>query len=211
MHIAPDGAGQKRVALTLDACSGDVDMRIVDALIENRIPATLFITRKWLNRNAKAARLLKAHSDLFEFEDHGAEHVPPVIGPEKPYGLKPAGTPRAVLEEVLGGAKAVDESFGGHSHWYRGATALYTPDAIDLIEKAGYRIGGFSLNGDFGASTSAKTADRNIERAKDGDIIISHVNQPRRASGPGVVKGVLALKKKGFKFVRLDQVEVVGE
>ncbi len=211
MHIVPDGSGEKRVALTLDACSGGVDMRIISALIDNEIPATLFITRKWLRRNSEAAGLLKAHADLFEFEDHGAEHVPPVIGSEKPYGLKPAGTPQAVLDEVLGGAKAVDEAFGGHSHWYRGATALYTPDAIRLIEKAGYRIGGFSVNGDLGASASEKRTDADIERAKDGDVIISHMNQPKRVSGPGVVKGVLALKKRGFQFVRLDQVELVSD
>ena len=209
MHIVPDGSGLKRVALTLDACSGGADMRIIDALIARKIPATLFLTRRWLDANPEAAALLNRHAELFEFEDHGAEHVPAVIGSEKPYGIAPAGTPDAVLAEVLGGAKAVDSAFGAHSHWYRGATALYTADAIQLIEQAGFSIGGFSLNGDFGASASAAVTEKNIAAAKDGDVIIAHMNQPRRASGPGVVAGVLDLQKTGFSFVRLDEVEIV--
>jgi hypothetical protein len=35
-------------------------------------------------------------------------------------------------------------------------------------------------------------------------VVISHINQPHRASGEGVAQGVLALKRRGVRFVRLD-------
>lgn len=210
MRLKPSDPGTHRVALTFDACSGGVDMRILSALISNDIPATLFVTGRWIASNPKASELLNRHKDLFDLEDHGAQHVPAVIGTEKPYGLKPAGTSEAVLAEVGGGAQSVQKTFGVTPHWYRGATALYSPAAISLIEGAGFRIGGFSLNADYGASASAKVAAKNIASARDGDVIIAHMNQPKRVSGAGVVQGILALKDKGYRFVRLDQAEIAA-
>jgi peptidoglycan/xylan/chitin deacetylase (PgdA/CDA1 family) len=77
---------------------------------------------------------------------------------------------------------------------------------MGLVATMGYRIGGFSLNGDIGASASEKATETRIASAKSGDVIISHVNQPTHPAGAGVVEGVLALKAKGFKFVRLEDV-----
>jgi peptidoglycan/xylan/chitin deacetylase (PgdA/CDA1 family) len=205
MHIVPIG-GVPEVALTLDACMGAADMRIIKALIDNGVPATIFATRRWLLHNPKVVHLLVSHADLFEIEDHGAEHIPAVIGSEKPYGIAPAGTANAVFNEVLGGAQAVQAATGVAPHWYRGATALYSKDAMSLVATMGYRIGGFSLNGDIGASASEKTTETRIASARSGDVIISHVNQPTRPAGAGVVAGILALKAKGFKFVRLEDV-----
>lgn len=205
MHIVPVGATPE-VALTLDACMGAADMRIINALIDNEVPATIFATRRWLVHNPKVVHLLVSRGDLFEIEDHGAEHIPAVIGTEKPYGIAPAGTANAVFNEVIGGAQAVQAATNVAPKWYRGATALYSKDAIALIGTMGFKIGGFSLNGDLGATASQKVAEARIAAAKNGDVIISHVNQPTHASGAGVVAGVLDLKAKGYKFVRLEDV-----
>lgn len=203
MHIVPVGSAPE-VALTLDACMGDADMRIINALIGNQVPATIFATRRWLVHNPQVVHLLVSHADLFEIEDHGAEHIPAVIGTERPYGIAPAGTANAVFNEIIGGAQAVQAATNVTPHWYRGATALYSKDAMALITTMGFRIGGFSLNGDLGATASQKVAEARIAAAKSGDVIISHVNQPTHASGAGVVAGVLDLKAKGYKFVRLE-------
>jgi peptidoglycan/xylan/chitin deacetylase (PgdA/CDA1 family) len=210
MHFSPD-AGVREVALTLDACMGGVDMRILGGLIDNGIPATIFATRRWLVHNPDAVRLIVDHADLFEIEDHGAEHVPAIIGTEHPFGIAPAGTAQAVTDEVLGGAQAVTDATRIEPHWYRGATALYTQDAVSLIKTLGFRVAGFSLNGDIGASVSTAVARSRIARAKSGDVILSHINQPTRAAGQGVIEGVLALKAKGFRFVRLRDVTVVED
>lgn len=205
MHIVPQGSAPE-VALTLDACMGAADMRIIKALIDNAVPATIFATERWLVRNPKVVHLLVAHPDLFEIEDHGAQHLPAVIGDARPYGLTPAGSATGVFNEVMGGAQAVQAATGVAPHWYRGAAAVYSDDALALIGSMGFRIGGFSLNGDLGASASEATTRTRIASARSGDVIISHVNQPRRAAGAGVVEGVLALKAKGFRFVRLEDV-----
>ena len=69
-----------QVALTLDACSGAFDEDLILFLIRNRIPATLFATKKWLDKNPRGLAILKANLDLFDVEDHGENHIPAVIG-----------------------------------------------------------------------------------------------------------------------------------
>lgn len=196
-----------QVALTLDACSGDVDHRILDVLVQEKIPATLFVTARWLRRNQAAIEILKAHPELFAIENHGAEHVPAITGQKTMYGIPTAGTPAAVEAEVKGGAEKITEIFGRQPLWYRDATARYSTDAVRQIESMGYKIAGYSLNGDRGASLPAKTVAHRIAAARDGDVIISHINQPKRVSGAGVADGILALKKKGVQFRLLKDME----
>src|SRR3569833_3480240 len=82
MHIVPVGAAPE-VALTLDACMGAADMRIINALVDNQVPATIFATRRWLVHNPKVVRLLVSPADLYENEDKGAENIPDNNGTER--------------------------------------------------------------------------------------------------------------------------------
>ena len=206
LRIAPGGPDHPRVALTLDACMGQADHRILDALVANNVPATLFVTGRWLARNADTLKLLLSRPDLCALENHGAMHIPAVTGSERLYGIAPAGTLAAVAAEVDGGAAAMAAHGIGKPIWYRDATALYSADALHHIREMGYRIGGFSLNADFGASLPADKVHERMLLAEDGDVIIGHVNQPKRSSGAGIASGLAALKAKGFTFVKLTDV-----
>ncbi|WP_240547157.1 polysaccharide deacetylase family protein [Mesorhizobium tianshanense] len=210
LHIKPVSGGSGRIALTLDACGGQTDTRILSALVENRLPATIFVTAIWLKRNAAALQIMRAHPDLFELENHGGRHVPAVDTPQRVYGIRSAGSPEAVLAEVESGAAALAGNGQATPKWFRGATAKYSPSAIAMIRKLGFKIAAFSINGDGGSLLGAKETARRIAAAKDGDVIIAHINQPNHAAGEGVEQGVLMLKGKGFTFVRLDEANDVG-
>lgn len=192
-----------RVALTLDACSGKADSRIFQALVDNRIPATVFVTARWLKRNPEATRLMLDHPALFQMENHGARHVPAVNVPATVYGIAAAGSSEAVKAEVEAGAEAVRAATGQSPRWYRGATARYNQGAITEIAGLGQAVAGFSLNADQGAMLPAAAVEKRLARAKAGDVIIAHVNHPERSSGEGLVRGILALKAKGFVLVKL--------
>ena len=192
------------VALTFDACMGATDPRILDTLVSKRIPATIFVTHRWLKRNAAAYAQLRAHPDLFEIENHGENHIPAVDRPMDIYGIKTAGSPEAVKAEVDGGADAIAATGAPRPTWYRDATAVYSPEAIRQIRAMGYRIGGFTVNGDGGSLLGVEATVRSFESAKDGDVIIAHINQPTHKAGEGVVKGIEALQSKGYHFVRLS-------
>jgi peptidoglycan/xylan/chitin deacetylase (PgdA/CDA1 family) len=193
------------VALTLDACSGGFDQRIVAVLVELAIPATIFATDIWLRHNPAGLGFLLDHPALFGIENHGEAHIPAVLGQHRLFGIAVAGDLAAVRREVLQGAASINDAVGATPRWYRGATGHYSPAAMTEIEHLGFRIAGYSLNADAGASLAAAAVAARIGAASRGEIIIAHVNQPRRASGAGVAAGIRALHHRGASFLRLDR------
>jgi peptidoglycan/xylan/chitin deacetylase (PgdA/CDA1 family) len=196
-------AAAPRVALTLDACSGRADARVLDGLSAMGLRCTVFVTALWLRANPAALAALRARPDLFSLQNHGARHVPAVLGPGRIFGLPVAGSLAAVREEVAGGAAAI-RAAGAAPAWYRGATALYSPAALAAIRADGWRVAGFSLNADEGAGLPAAAVERRLAAARDGDVVIAHANHPERPAGAGLMAGIAALRARGFGFAWLD-------
>lgn len=205
-RLAADAA-LREVALTLDACTGRYDDDLVQFLIRYRIPATIFATRRWLDANPRAVAVIKSHLDLFDVEDHGENHIPAVIGAGRTvYGIP--GEPDVVhlRREVSGGARAIQGAIGTVPHWYRGATAVYDAQAVDEIGRMGYKIAGFSVNADAGATLRKGAIIERMTHVRAGDVIIAHMNKPASDTAEGLAVGLKALLDQGFVFVRLDQV-----
>ncbi len=199
----------KRVALTLDACGGNYDGALIEFLIRNRIPATIFATRIWLRRNPQGLAVINAHLDLFDVEDHGEKHIPAIIGKDRTvYGLH--GEPDVVhlRREVVEGARAVEAATGVAPHLYRGATGEYDAQSISEIDKLGYRIAGFSVNADNGATLNKHSIEKRLAHVQAGDVIIAHMNKPASDTAAGLASGLAHLLESGFVFVRLDQVDL---
>jgi len=212
LRLAKTDTGAKpRVALTFDACMGAVDERILSTLIRERIPSTVFVTARWLRKNQATVAIFLANPDLFEIENHGENHVPAIDVAVPVYGIASAGSPEAVSQEVGKGAQAVIAAGLPAPRWFRGATAKYDASSIDEIRKMGYRVAGYSLNGDDGSLLGAGSAEKRIAAAKDGDVVISHINQPTHAAGQGVANAIVKLKARGVEFVKLADVETVGD
>lgn len=204
LTLQPSEDGGRRVALTLDACPGGFDGKIVQALIEWHVPATIFMTGAWIRTNPDAVQLIMQHPALFAIGNHGAHHIPAILGARSIFGLRVAGDLDSVRAEITNGEEAIRKATGVTPRWYRGAAALYSPAVVPTITDLGFTIAGFSVNGDEGASLSASGVVARFKQARDGDVIISHVNQPHRPSGAGVVAGVKALLDQNTRFVRLD-------
>lgn len=198
-------SGPRRVAVTLDACPGWFDPRIARMLVARRIPATIFITAVWMRMNPQGLAFFLKHPDIFTLENHGALHLPPVLGAQRVYGLRVAGSWPAIIAEIDGGAEAIQRVTGRAPLWYRGAAGLYTPSVVPRIEGLGVRVAGYSLNSDCGASLPAEQVAARIIAAQDGDVIEGHINQPHRASGAGIAAGLAALQESGVCFVRLNE------
>ncbi len=200
LRLTPSG----QVAVTLDACPGHFDPRIATTLVAHNIPATIFVTAIWMKWNPAGLAYFLAHPAIFALENHGARHLPPVLGNKPIYGLPVAGSLDAIRAEVIDGAVAVQEATGKPPLWYRGAAGLYSPEAIPFIESLGLRIAGYSLNADQGASLPAATVAKRITAARDGDVIEGHINQPKHESGAGIAEGLVALQAQGVQFTRLS-------
>lgn len=212
-HEVSDGevtsAEGRRVALTLDACSGAYDAELVEFLIRNRIPATVFVTKKRLDRKPCGVASLKAHLDLFDIEDHGENHVPAVIGVGRTvYGIPGELDMLHLRREVLRGAQAIEAVTGVPPHWYGGAIGEYDQRAADEIRRLGYRIASLSVNADAGATLSRSDIEQRMRQFHAGDVIIAHMNKPSSQTAEGLRPALLDLLRRGLVFVRLDQVEL---
>jgi peptidoglycan/xylan/chitin deacetylase (PgdA/CDA1 family) len=205
----PVDSPDKVVALTLDACGGGFDAELANFLMEHRIRATIFATRRWIRRNPYGLAFLKAHADLFDIEDHGANHLPAVIGADRSvYGLAGVADLKQLKREVSGGADAVKAATGSAPRWYRGATGEYDPEALKTIEAMGYKVAGFSVNADSGATLAKKQIVGRLNKVRSGDIIIAHLNKPESDTGKGMAEGLQLLLDHGFRFVKLNDAEV---
>ena len=73
----------------------------------------------------------------------------------------------------------------------------------------GYKIAGFSVNADAGATLKRRQIEERLSHVTGGDVIIAHMNKPASDTAEGLSSGLLALLRRGLVFVRLDQVELV--
>lgn len=199
LDTRPPGHAQD-IALTLDACSGAFDAALIDTLVAQRIPATLFITARWLAGNSAALKRLQAHPDLFEFQNHGERHLPAVVG-QRLYGMPGLPDQAAVAREVRGGAEAIARATGATTTWFRGAGAAYDGASLATIAQLNHRVAGFSLNGDGGARLPAAAVQRALLKARPGDIILAHMNHPEGGTAEGLAAALPELQRRGLRFV----------
>jgi peptidoglycan/xylan/chitin deacetylase (PgdA/CDA1 family) len=196
----------KTAAITLDACGGQFDAELIDTLVALRVPATIFVTKKWIDRNPVGTAVLLAHRELFELEDHGTAHVPAVIGAGRHvYGL--AVEPDvAHLEAEVSGAAQLIRSLTGHApRYFRGATAIYDRQSIQTIEGMGYAIAGFSLNADAGATLPKAAIVARLRSLQAGDVVIAHMNKPAGATAEAFAATLPELLARGYRFVTLSE------
>jgi peptidoglycan/xylan/chitin deacetylase (PgdA/CDA1 family) len=125
------------------------------------------------------------------------------------YGLRGAPDLARLQAEVEGGAQAIAATGAPRPQWYRGATAMYDRKAIETIQALGYRIAGFSLNGDAGATLPRREILARLLAARSGDIVLLHMNKPASASAEALRDALPALLARGYGFVTLRDREVV--
>ncbi len=201
----------KEIALTFDACGGSVkssqyDAPLIDFLIRNKIPATLFINSRWIHTNPERFKALSSNP-LFEIANHGTAHKPLSINGKSVYGIAGTASEEEVLHEINTNADLIETLSGKRPKFFRSGTAYYDEEAVKIAHLHGVEIGGFSVLGDAGATWSAEKVAIQIANAQSGDIILAHMNHPESGTAKGVEEGVKILREKGFVFVRLSDVK----
>lgn len=198
---------EKVVALTLDACGSPkgqgVDSTLLDFLIRNQIPATLFVNARWIDANPELFRQLSANQ-LFEIANHGMWHKPASINGRSVYGIDGTKNIRELVEEIELNARKIEGISGKRPRYYRSGTAYYDELAVQVANRLGHDVIGFSVLGDAGATLPADKVKAALLSSKPGDIIIAHMNHPEAGTGAGIMAAIPELTKRGFRFVRLS-------
>ena len=196
---------EKILALTMDACGSktdSLDEELIEFLIQNKIPATMFITGRWMDKYPeKFARL--ASNPLFEIENHGIAHRPASLTGQSIYGIDGTKNAGELYDEVVLNADKMEKSTGRRPIFFRSGTAYYDEGATQMIEDLGFQSIGFTVLGDKGATYSADEVEQAFLTAKAGDIIICHMNHPEKETGKGLMRVLAKLKEQGFRFVLL--------
>jgi peptidoglycan/xylan/chitin deacetylase (PgdA/CDA1 family) len=197
-------AHARDVALTLDACGGGYDRELVATLVRLQVPATVFVTRRWMVAHRAAMQELMAHPALFEIQNHGDAHVPAIVG-SAVFGMPGAADAAAIEAEVAAGARAIAAATGRATTWYRGAGAVYDVQGEQAIARLGHRIAGFSVNADDGGTLAADAVARRLRQVEPGDIVIAHLNRPGSGTAPALATALPQLLARGLRFVTLSQ------
>ena len=197
-----DGASHT-VALTLDACDGGTDTRIISLLRKHNVPATIFLTNRWLRQNKAIAEDL-GNDPLFALACHGKRHKPASTDGRKAYGITGTKTIPALVEEVEDNARAITDLTGKRPCWYRSGTAHYDDVALSVIADLGFAVAGYSVSADQGASLPAHKVARNLLHAPDKAIILLHLNHPESGTYQGLAAAIPTMLTRGVYFVKLE-------
>ncbi|WP_407272239.1 polysaccharide deacetylase family protein [Radiobacillus sp. PE A8.2] len=199
------------LALTFDACgspSGNaIDQDLINFLIANNVPSTLFINKRWIEEN-KEIFLSLANNPLFQIENHGTDHKPLSVNGQKAYNINGTTTEFEALHEVMENYKTIYQLTGKQPKYYRSGTAHYDEVAVALINELGIEVVNFDINGDAGATSSADKVKHSLLQAQPGSIAILHMNQPNSGTAEGVAMAVPLLREKGFQFVKIEDYQL---
>lgn len=199
-------SSEKIIALTFDACGSEgdgYDNEIIDFLIEQSIPATLFISGRWIDRHSEIMKDL-AQNPLFEIANHGYSHKPLSVDGKSAYGISGTASVDEVVREILLNEEKLLEFTGYKPKYFRSGTAYYDEIAVKIANDLDYQVINFSVLGDAGATYSKEQIIRACRSAGPGSIIIFHMNRPERGIAAGIIEGISQLQKRGYRFVKLS-------
>lgn len=199
-------AAGKQVALTFDACGGpgnnDIDESLMNFLISERIPATLFLNKRWIDANrARAAQL--AANPLFELANHGVAHKPLSVNGREAYGIAGTRSAQEAADEVWANHELLTKLAGRPPRFFRAGTAHYDDVAVAIVRELGEIPVGFSINADFGATASATEVQSAMSAVAPGAISLAHMHRPHSGTAAGMIAALPKIRAMGFTFVHL--------
>ncbi|MGV9247659.1 polysaccharide deacetylase family protein [Streptomyces sp. NPDC003710] len=205
VHALP--AGKRVIALTFDACGGPggsgYDRALIDFLRERRIPATLFLNSRWIDANPAAFHRLAA-DPLFEIANHGTRHRPLSVTGRSAYGIPGTRSAAEVYDEIAGNRAKLTGLLGAPPRFFRSGTAYCDDIAARIVTDLEERFVSFSVNGDGGATFTPEQVRTAVASARDGSIVLCHMNHPRGGTARGIAAAVPRLLAGGHTFVRLS-------
>jgi peptidoglycan/xylan/chitin deacetylase (PgdA/CDA1 family) len=204
-------ADQKVLALTLDACGGikgnGYDAKLIKYLENEKIPATLFISGRWIDANRAIFQEL-ANNPLFEIENHGFNHKPCSVNGRSVYGIKGTRSVEELMDEIERNAIKIQKLTGRKPRYYRPGTSYCDEIGVEVANILGYEVVNFSVLGDAGAIYSKDQVEKALLNASPSSIILIHMNHPEGETAEGLMTAIPELKKRGFKFVKLSEYDL---
>jgi len=197
---------QRVIAFSFDACGGPngngYDAKLIDYLRSEKIPATLFISGKWIDANRDLFQEL-AKDPLFEIQNHGLNHKPCSVVGRVAYGIEGTKSVGEIFDEIEKNAIKIEILTGRKPTYYRPGTAYCDDLCVKIANALGVEVVNFSVLGDAGVTYTKHRVKEALLKAQPSSIILMHMNHPEGETAEGLIEAIPELKKRGFKFVRL--------
>ena len=158
------------VALTFDLCpvrkGSGYDQPLMDYLIAHRIPATFFLSGKWMAKHESEVEQLLGF-DFFEVGTHGEVHA-----------HLPMHDADEQRSEILGPVTLLQEHYGHQARLFRPPYGEYNDVTVAVVKLLGLQFIQWNIeSGDPDPTLSAEQIlTRVSKRAKPGSIIVFHAN-----------------------------------
>ncbi len=189
------------VALTFDACETKTpsyfDTTILDYLLKEEIPFTLFVNSKFALRNMPRLKEI-AKLPFVEIENHTHNHVQNMEKLSRD----------SIRQEVILLEKLLIDSIGYRPVYFRFPGGNYDSIALYEVEQLGYPVVHWTFpSGDPDRNlTPQRLAKGVIGQTKPGNILIFHMNGRGYSTGKALPGIIGAFRKKKFSFVKLHEV-----
>lgn len=181
--------------MTFDACPtgrpDEYDESVVDVLIKENVPATIFMSGRWVEKNAEKARVL-ADNGQFEIAAHSFHHPHMTEKPDD-RDIREFRATQAVIRKVTGKTPK----------YFRPPFGEVDERVAKLAADAGLVTIQYDIaSGDPDPALSADRIVRTVLRsAKEGSIVVFHINRNGLRTAEALPQIVDGLRKKGFSLV----------
>lgn len=199
-RIVARGARKIRVvALTFDACStsipSDYDPRITQILLDMQVPATIFVGGKWMEEHPQETRYLASFAQ-FELGNHTFLHPHMTKVPDE-----------RAREELQWTQEIMYTLIGRQATLFSAPYGEIDARVAKLVAEAGMTTIQYDLpSGDPSAlATRDKLVEYVTSVAKNGSIVVMHINGHGRHTAEALPRIIKRLRKRGFELVTVSE------
>lgn len=158
------------VALTFDLCpvreGTGYDQALVDYMIEHRIPATFFMSGRWIAKHDHHVKALLA-VPFFEVGTHGDVHA-----------HLPMHSVEEQKQEILGPVRLLRTKYDQKTTMFRPPYGEFNDDTVDVVRTLGLQFILWNVvSGDPDPTLSTAQIDDRLKRfVRKGSVIVMHAN-----------------------------------
>jgi peptidoglycan-N-acetylglucosamine deacetylase len=158
------------VALTFDLCpvrnGAGYDQALIDYLIEQKVPATFFMSGKWMMKHDRHVRAL-LRIPFFEVGTHGEVHA-----------HLPLHSAEEQKQEILGPVRLLKTRYNHDAILFRPPYGEFNDDTVDVARSLGLQFILWDVvSGDPDPTLTALGIEDHLKRVvKKGSVIVMHAN-----------------------------------
>lgn len=192
------------VAITFDACAtrthyANFDRGVFDILKRERVPATIFVSGRWVEAHPEVMTELAA-DPMVEFGDHSYDHP------------HMSNLPVARIVAEIDQTEAALAKYGKRSVAFRPPFGEWSHRLVYVVQDLRLPTVTWDVvSGDPSLRTTTDEMIRNVlGKARPGSIIIFHINGRGWKTAQALPTILQGLRERGFRFVPLSELMASG-